>query len=401
MRHGSALGPPDEVQSLPRLTLLDLEVPAREPGGAPIRLDPKKPLSPDRIGLLAILNNPDLVGQRGNVAIAEAEKLAASLLPNPSATLGYAFLLAGPGTADAITASLSQDIQSIVIYRPKVAAAAAHVHEVKANLLWQEWQVAQKARLLAVGIYWSEREIGLREHELKQLAGELAEVRAATAAGNLAFTAEAPLLAANATAERDLATARLALLKDWQDLDALLGLQPSVRFAISAPPHFNIPNDINSLIASLPTRRPDLIALQLGYDVASSEVRVAILSQFPPFSLGLSGGSDTTQVVSLGPQVAFELPIFNHNQAKIASAEATRTPASGSISGAARCGRGDRPEPRRSIACDHCRPRAGEEAIRRDRRHSCNPHSALIARATSVSATLRITRRRRSSASSR
>lgn len=315
---------PTRSSLAPRLSFLDLQAPPPKPLGAPVRLNPKKPLSPDQIGLLAILNNPDLVATRGNVAIAEAQKLAATLLPNPSGTLSTAFLISGPGTADAMTASLSQDIQSIVVYRPKVAAAEAHVDEVKANVLWQEWQIAQKARLLAVGIYWGEREIRLREHALTQLTAELAEVKAAIAAGNLTFAAEAPLLAANATAERDLAAARLTLLKNRQALDALLGLKPAVRFPISAPPPFAIPHNLDALIASLPARRPDLVALQLGYAVADSNVRVAILSQFPAFSVGLGGGSDTSQVVSLGPQVTFDLPIFNHNQAKVAATEATR-----------------------------------------------------------------------------
>ncbi|MDE2513320.1 MAG: TolC family protein, partial [Alphaproteobacteria bacterium] len=72
-------------------------------------------------------------------------------------------------------------------------------------------------------------------------------------------------------------------------------------------------------------RRPDLVALKLGYDAAEEDVRVAILSQFPPFALGAAGGSDTSEVVSVGPQVTFDLPIFNRNQAKIASTHATRS----------------------------------------------------------------------------
>lgn len=132
------------------------------------------------------------------------------------------------------------------------------------------------------------------------------------------------MLAAESGAQRDLATARLTLLKDWQDLDALLGLQPAARFTIAAPAPVKLPENIDPLIASVPARRPDLVALKLGYDAGSSDVRAAILGQFPAFALGVAGGSDTTSVSSLGPQITFDLPIFNRNQAKIAASEATR-----------------------------------------------------------------------------
>ncbi|HWG04231.1 MAG TPA: TolC family protein, partial [Beijerinckiaceae bacterium] len=113
------------------LAQLNLSLPQREAGGAPARINPRRPLSPDQVGLLAIVNNPDFKGEREKVGLAEAEALAASLLPNPSVNLGYAFLLGGPGTADAITASISQDIQSLITYGPKVAAADARLHQVR------------------------------------------------------------------------------------------------------------------------------------------------------------------------------------------------------------------------------------------------------------------------------
>ncbi|MGH7088800.1 MAG: TolC family protein, partial [Stellaceae bacterium] len=189
---------------------------------------------------------------------------------------------------------------------------------------WQEWQVAQKARLDAIAINADQREIDLRSDEFKHLTNELADVRRATQAGNLDLTAEAPLIAAEATAEHDLAAVRLQLMKDWQDLNQMLGLEPSARFAIAAPAPVTLPSDLDALIGTLPSRRPDLVALQLGYDAADADVRTAILGQFPAFSLGLAGGADTSDVISVGPQITFDLPIFDRNQAKLASVNATR-----------------------------------------------------------------------------
>ena len=308
----------------PGLAQLDLAVPAAETGKPPVKLDPAKPLTPNQVGLVAVLNSPDLADARAKIDAAGADLQSARLLPNPSIGLGYAFLLGGPATTDAWNASISEDIQAIVTYGARVDAAKARYKQVSASALWDEWQTAQKARLLAIDINADAREIALRSQELALISDELKQVRAATEAGNLDLTAEAPLRAAQAGAERDLATARLTLLKDWQDLDALIGLQPNARFEIAEPEPVTLPQEIDSLVASVPMRRPDLVALRLGYDAAEADVRAAILGQFPAFTLGGAGGSDTSAVSSFGPAITFDLPIFNRGQAKVASARASR-----------------------------------------------------------------------------
>lgn len=308
----------------PSLAQLNLKVPSTEPGKPPVTLDPAKPLTPNQVGLVAVLNSPDLADARAKIESSHADLQAARILPNPSIGLGYAFLISGPATTDSWSASISEDIQSIITYGARVDAAKARYKQVGAAALWDEWQTAQKARLLAIDINADAREIRLREQELALITDELKQVRAATQAGNLDLTAEAPLRAAQAGSEHDLTTAKLTLLKDWQDLDATLGLRPNVRFEIAEPEPVTLPQEIDSLIASLPTRRPDLVALRLGYDAAEQDVRAAILGQFPAFTMGGAGGTDTSDVFSFGPAITFDLPIFNRGQAKIASSRATR-----------------------------------------------------------------------------
>jgi outer membrane protein, heavy metal efflux system len=310
------------------LAQLKLTPPPQKAGADAAKVDISKPLAPDQVAVLAVLNDPELASQRGKIDAAKADALTAKILPNPSVGLGYAYLIYAPpaagAIADALTASISQDIRSIIQYGPHVAAAEARFHQVGADALWDEWQVAQKARLLAIGLYGEDREITLRLHDLSLLTQEVKDVQQATQAGNLDLTAEAPLLAELAGAQRDLASLQVQEIKDWQELDSVLGLQPNVRFALAAPEAVKLPDSIDALVASLPQRRPDLVALKLGYDAAEEDVRAAILGQFPAFSLGAAGGSDTSAVVSAGPQITFDLPIFDRNQGKIASVRATR-----------------------------------------------------------------------------
>lgn len=307
-----------------RVGSLRHSLPASGPGADAAVIDVDRPLSIDEVGLLAMLNDPDLRTERGESDLARADLTRSATLPNPSVSLGYAALLGGAGTTGAFTASLAQDVASLVTYRRHVSAARAHVAEVNANLLWNEWQVAQKARLLAVDLYWGGRAIERRETQLQSLRSAAAAVQSAVAAGTMTLSQSAPLLASAASAESALGSMRLDHLKNWQDLDALLGLQPDVRFAIAKPVVPDMASGLSELIASVPARRPDLVALQLGYRSADEDVRAAILGQFPAFVLGGTYGSDTSDVRSGGPTATFDLPIFDRNQGQVAKTRATR-----------------------------------------------------------------------------
>lgn len=304
----------------PTLAQLRNELPAP----ANTVIDVRRPLDLNSVGLLAVLNDPELRSEWGQIDVAQAQLIQASLLPNPSANLAYGVLIGGPGTAASYAASLSEDIAALVTYRARVSAVEAHAAEVNAEQLWQEWQVVQKARLLALDLYWGHQTIDAQQHELDIVSAAYNKVRGATAAGNLDLGALSPLAAAKAVAEQSLATQQLEELKSWQELDGLLGLAPDVRFAIAPPQLPPIPSNIDRLVVSLPEQRPDLVALQLGYRSADEEVRAAILGQFPAFTLGGSWNSDNTGVRSAGPTATFELPLFNRNQGQIATNKATR-----------------------------------------------------------------------------
>ncbi len=320
-----------DPQPLPRqsnlqgsLARLDAVIPADASHGASRKIDTSRPLSVDEVGLLAVLNDPDLKSEQGESDAARADVVQATLLPNPTAGFAYGQLLGGPGTASSAAVSLAEDIIPIITRDARVKAADARSRQVDASQLWREWQIAQKARQLALDISYDDRSIALTEKELSHIAAARTKAGKAVAAGNLALGAYAPLLSAASAQEQALAALRLQRLKNWQALDALLGLDPSVRFAIAPPTAPAPPAAIEPLVASAHERRPDLAALRFGYDSAEADVRVAILSQFPAFSLNGSYLSDTTSIVSAGPGATFALPIFDRNQAGVSKTQATR-----------------------------------------------------------------------------
>jgi outer membrane protein TolC len=295
--------------------------------GEPARsIDVRGPMSLDDVALLAILNDPDLKSQRGELDSAQADLLQASLLPNPSVGVSWAGPI-GSSRDEAVSSwsvSIAEDVASLITYRRRHEAARATFEQVRTNLLWDQWQVAQKARLLAVDIYWNDQSLQLSSQERDVVAKETEQVQSALRAGNLDNTVLAPLLAAKAALDQAYHTLELDQMSNWQQLDALLGLQPDVTFAIAAPQLPALPMDLDARISSLPQRRPDLIALQAGYHSADATVRAQILGQFPAMVLGGNWSEDNTGVRAVGVDATFDLPIFNRNQGQVGQARATR-----------------------------------------------------------------------------
>lgn len=295
------------------------------PVGPAIRhIDLARPLTIDQIGILAILNDPDLKSERGTIDVARAGVVQATVIPNPVANFSYGALISGDATTSSLAAGLSQALAAIITRHARYKAAELHLHQVNADQLWREWQVAEKARQLAADIYSVDRSIALTRQEIALLSQEVAQVRKAISAGNLTLAAEAPLAAAQAVAENSLVTLKLNRLKHWQMLDGLLGLDPKVRFRIARPVFDPVPRHIEPLLADLPDRRPDLAALRLGYDSADEEVRAAILGQFPALTVGGSYHKDTGDVITAGPTFNLALPVFDRNQARVGRTTATR-----------------------------------------------------------------------------
>jgi outer membrane protein TolC len=287
-------------------------------------VDVSSPLAVQDVAALAVLNNPDLKAARAQHGVAEAELLVAGLPPDPSFTGGFAALLGGPASMSAISASLTQDIGALITYRADKQAARAGLAQVDAGILWQEWQVASQAEQLVVTLQADRATLASLQADVAVLSGIDQATQGQIARNNLTLNEGTTSMAALAAVQSTLDTATQTALHDEDQLDALLGLLPGTAIALApaqvAPP----PDDLAPALASLPQRRPDLIALRYGYAQEDAKLRAAILTQFLPLSLGASGGRDTSGVTSAGPQITLTLPLFNRNRAAIKTAEATR-----------------------------------------------------------------------------
>ncbi|MCB5945121.1 TolC family protein [Acidocella sp. KAb 2-4] len=284
-----------------------------------------QPLTLAQLAALAVQRDPDLTAARAQAGIAQAELLAAGTPPDPSLSIGFEALLGGPASMSSLAGSLVEDVSPLITRSATINAAKAHLLQVNADILWQEWQVAARAEQLGVALTGeaAERTSLLNDEQALTVLGQ--NVQAQTAAGNLtqqdesvAETALAILRAAQDSEEQ-------AQARDEAQLDALLAVPPGTPITLAPPAVAAISSaQLQQALATLPQRRPDLLALRYGYTEADEKLRAAIRSQFLPISLGGQGGRDTSGVTSAGPQVTLSLPLFNRNRPAIKTDEATR-----------------------------------------------------------------------------
>lgn len=307
-----------------------LEVPVKTlhvPGLKPQPFDAANGLDMTEVVTLAVVNNPQLKAARMKAGVADAQLLQAGLLPNPQISPAFVHPTGGPPPiANGYSFGLSQDLTALITRGAARARARAHRGEVNLQILWQEWQVAQRARQLFIRAHAQAHLNRILQTQRRLLAGRYRRDRKALKEGNITLSTVAADLVGLVNAEGRLRVLQRQRNTTWHALDGLLGLQPGVEPQLTGSIHLAAfsAGAFKTAVAALPDRRPDLLALRLGYRSQEAAVREAILKQFPSLNVGLNQGRDTGEVRSVGFSVTLSLPIFNHNQGNIAIARATR-----------------------------------------------------------------------------
>lgn len=293
------------------------------PGLKPVPLDPAAGLTEVNVMQLAVAADPALRAARARVGIARAQLFAAGLLPDPDLSAGWG----KSPTRIGYSVGVMQDVRALVTMKANRAAARFHAREVDLQVLWREWQVAERARVLYIR--------ARQEHELARVLGPerhllgvlVRREQHALAHGDLASTTAAATLASWDSVDKRWRALKLAENRTWHGLDGLLALRPGARFTLrrSAPVTRMSDRQVRAALAALPRRRPDLLALRAGYESGEQRLRVAILRQFPMLGLGVNYAHSADQGVrTVGFDVSLKLPLFNRNRGAIAVARATR-----------------------------------------------------------------------------
>ncbi|MGH8779999.1 TolC family protein [Paraburkholderia sp.] len=289
------------------------------------RFDPSDGLDIEEVAMLAVASNPDLKLARDDLGIARAQAFSAGLLPDPqlSVSSDYPGAL---GTTRAFNYGLSMDVMAIVTRGANKKSADATVVKTDLTLLWQEWQIVAQAKQLFLKARFQDATLPLLQQQLDLARTRYERMAAAQRDGNLTADATTAALTSYADARKQYADAQRAAEQTHHDLNALLGLAPDVQLTLTGAEDGSVPDDatIDSAVAALPKRRPDLLALRAGYDAQEQKYRSAILSQFPSLSVGFVRARDTSNIYTSGFQINLSLPIFNRNRGNVAIEHATR-----------------------------------------------------------------------------
>lgn len=326
----------------------------RHPVLSPVVLDLGDGLSPDEAAVLAVVTNPQLRVMRAGRGIAEAQLIAAGILPNPQLAASADFPVDDTtGASTALGLGLSLDLGGFLSRPAERAAARAGLAQVTLDIAWQEWLVAQATRQQAYNTVFLERQVALAREQEEALQENLRVLTEARKRRLVTQTdraaAEAAFLQARATrldleVQRD--TTRQGLLRllgfpptanlrlqptgipfavhlDLQANEADTPARPAVAIDTTIIPLLSV-FSADTLVAHLERSRLDLVALRYGYESQDASLRAAILRQFPSLNIGLNGARDTGRLLTLGPALSIGLPFFDRNQGEIAVASATR-----------------------------------------------------------------------------
>lgn len=290
--------------------------------------DPANGLDVTEVAMLAIANNPQLRVARDQAGVAHAQAYAAGLLPDPQLSYSHDHPVGSypPGTAKSFTAGLAFDLGNLVTRSARVASAHAGAREVDLNLLWSEWQTISQARTLFDRVLFLRRLQARLQQEHDALAPLHAAVRSALKRGDLDYASASAGLNTASDVANQLADATRQLNLAEHDLHGLLGLDDSVPLQLDGAP-FSVDPDraaVQRALTDMPRRRPDLLALQAGYQSQQQKLRAAIRAQFPAITVGFTRARDNSSISSAGFSIGLSLPLFDGNRGNIASERATR-----------------------------------------------------------------------------
>lgn len=285
--------------------------------------DPAKGLTQINIITLAVADNPRLKAVRLQAGIARAQLLQAGLIPDPQLSGG----LSRSSFFSGYSAALAEDIRALVTRGAAKGAARAHLEQVNLDVLWQEWQVAQRARELYIETEALARLRGTLNRQRRLLGKVYRRDEASIKQGYVTVSEVTADFTAWNSAEARWRSLQLRENQTRHALDELLGLAPGVQLRLRGLPAEELMTAARyrSALATLAKRRPDLRALRAGYRSAEERLREAILAQFPLIEAGVAKSRDPQDgVQSIGFNVTLTLPLFNRNRGPIAVGRASR-----------------------------------------------------------------------------
>jgi len=294
-----------------------------------VEVDLSNGADPVEFGALAAVLNPDLAALRYQRAQTRAEVLTARLFPNPeiSVTANDPYGRASRGLRVARDIAVSLGTRALLTRGARIDASRARVTEVDLSVAWQEWQVAQRTRLVALRLAWLRHRHDIAARELEIAQRTTLSLEHALESGDTTFTQLGVQRAALETVRAAVSDLERSLAHARGEMSALLGGAEWRQLSTPSPDEAaGLPQrpTVEDLLPQCLSQRLDLAALRAGYDAQEADLRRAILEQIPDVRVGLGSTRDETSLKFFGGTVSLDVPLFDRSQGRIELQRATR-----------------------------------------------------------------------------
>ncbi|MCP3103475.1 TolC family protein [Myxococcus sp. K15C18031901] len=285
---------------------------------------------PDHVTLeqaleLLATSSPWATAERSRVAVTEADRVAAGLLPNPSLSYSSQMLATGVNTGSAITHQFTVE-QPLLLFGQRGAkrdladrSVAAEHARVKASLAERALSIREAfASLLA-----SQEELRVLEEMSQDLGRVEKVVKGRAAAGDSSRYDVERIELEGRTLEVEVMNARASVDDASGKLAGLLGIpnwsphaEGTLRSTGEAPP-------LETLWETSQQQRPSLVAARERQEVARGGLKVARREGLPIPSIAAGLLFTRHEKSTLGyVGIGLPLPLFDRNQGAIARASA-------------------------------------------------------------------------------
>ena len=293
----------------------------------PYPVDLADGLDMTEIATLAVVRNPDMMAVRLKNKVAGAQAFAAGLLPDPQFAASRDTPTGNdPGLITGYSRELSLDLGAWLTHGVGKDIAVAEQRRVQMETLWQEWQLIQQVRSVDVKHQFAAKKLALLEQMENIAAIQSDHTQRALHDGDVTLDRADADLTMLMDARSLLREQQRVVLETGQTLNALLGLKADADIKLTplAQPAWPPDTVIRKALSSVSRRRPDLLALQAGYQSQEINLYRAVLQQFPSITVGINRARDTSDVHTHGLSFSLNLPLFDGNRGEIAVQTATR-----------------------------------------------------------------------------
>jgi len=284
-------------------------------------------LNLDELANLALFNSPLLKVNQQQYSVIQANAYNLGLLPDPqlSANIDHPTSNA-VNTVNAWSGGIGYDLNALITHQSFIEVGDQQIKQAKLALLWQAWQIKLQAKLLSVELYYTKQKISLLQNLIGTLEQRYQQSQVGISEGNVTLETNGTDLSVLLDAYSQLNILQQQYNTSAHQLAQLLGIESLDGFTITPlPPSAELSKDsLSTALTNIARKRPDLLALQAGYQAQEASVRAAVLAQFPALNLGISTAKDTGGLHTQGFNIGITLPLFNGNKGNILVTRATR-----------------------------------------------------------------------------